>query len=204
MTVGGTAANRQLAGSDADGSSRKVWKGDPDAPVYDPNPLSMRTRAAARNGAAIVAGGSGNAMAASTLSLSPASVPPMPAAVPRHLQTSMTSLAPRPVASASSHAQSHASPAASTLPAGVEPVLHLDRSLAETLQPRYLQTVGGCVWTNGVDPAVKYRSPMTAAQTIGWDAANPNRTLEFFGVAQHATRTFTMKDLNGQIETLGL
>ncbi len=77
----------------------------------------------------------------------------------------------------------------------VTPVLYLELDHAKTLVAGLQQDIGGCVSTNGVDPHVKYRHPLTTSHRVGWNVANT--TLEFFGVAQHATKPLTTRRLYG-------
>jgi hypothetical protein len=65
------------------------------------------------------------------------------------------------------------------------PVLKMDAATANSLQPQYIQGVGACIATPGVDPSEKYRHPQTSQQVHGWNAHNG---LEFFGVSQHGRK----------------
>ena len=75
------------------------------------------------------------------------------------------------------------------------PILHLDHPHVQTLRSGYHQDVGGCVWTAGVDPAVKYRHPLTTSHNIGWNVQNS--ALEFFGPGPHAIRDLSTQRLYG-------
>lgn len=197
FTVGGTARPLHTVSSPLRSSQQPpAWQADPSAPVWDPHAdlKAKREEQAAK--------------LAATRRIAEAIRAREPDAgdVPRHLQTSFSSLAPRspsstsklpPLRSASSSPpglHSSSAPLSSSHRPST-PLLHLDRPLAQTLRPAYHQSVGSCVWTSGVDPAEKYRSPITTNHTIGWDVAN--RSLEFFGVGQHSIKEFGNKRLYG-------
>lgn len=131
----------------------------------------------------------------------PAAAPSFSPASPSYAPHAPTLLPP--VYSAAPAASSSSATAASIPPLNFSaarpatPVLHLDLEHALTLSARTLQEVGGSVWTNGLDPATKYRHPLTTSHRIGWNLEDPNKTLEFFGVNQHATRELSIKRLYG-------
>lgn len=62
-----------------------------------------------------------------------------------------------------------------------EKSLFLDAGMALAMQPQTLQGVGCAIQTPGIDPAVKYKYPVTSQHTYGWN----KNSLEFFGVAQY-------------------
>lgn len=64
-----------------------------------------------------------------------------------------------------------------------------NREAALLMRTHKFQTLGIACRTVGVDPALKYRTPIATSHEYGWRApsANNNRpALEMFGVAEHA------------------
>lgn len=146
-------------------STTKVWRGDPDAPRWNPNVPFPPTAAAtaSRNAGHTIVNGT------TRQPISP---------------TNSQKRAQATLSSSKSSSSSAALPIVSLEARPATPVLRLDSTLAKTLMPKYEQDIGGCVWTNGVDPHVKYRHPITSSHVVGWE----NKSLEFFGIGQHGTR----------------
>jgi len=107
---------------------------------------------------------------------------------PTHLEPLQN--APQPSAAAAASFEQASPP-----PRPVTPVLFLDHATARALIPAYQQDIGGCVQTNGADPHVKYRFPLTTSQRIGWNVANT--TLEFFPQPARPVRTLSNRRLYG-------
>ena len=224
FTVGGTARSRYLpTPNSAAAAATKTWRGDPDAPRWPPAP----TTTASRNGANIVNGGQ-TARAGPLSQRYPESPPPETRRTqPAHLQATLN-LFSHPVPPSHPHHNLRATPPASVPALNLDPlvrpatpVLHLDLALAKTMMPKYEQDIGGCVWTNGVDPTEvstftpskthscctaaycllfalclqKYRHPLLASHRIGWDASQ--RTLEFFPRHAQGARQLRPETLYG-------
>jgi len=64
-------------------------------------------------------------------------------------------------------------------------LVKMDASTALSFQPQYVQGVGACIMTPGVNPNIKYKHPQTSQQVLGFDQKN----LEFFGVSQHGRKS---------------
>lgn len=207
-TVGGFTSNRYSAPAEG-ANAPKVWRGDPDAPIWNPaRPGETTSQRAALQMLAEKQSSRHSAQPTSTQRY-PASErnSQAPADVPRHLQSTYASFAPPARRQPQYSEPAAASSSSSSVPAGVPalelapngrpktPVLHLDLQTAKTLKPQYLQDIGSCVWTNGVDPAVKYRHPLTTSHQVGW--AIQNRTLEFFGSHAQAARSLSASALYG-------
>lgn len=219
-TVGGFTSSRYLAPAEGK-NAPKVWRGDIDAPMWNPSkPGETTTQRAAAQIMAEKQQSGRNHISPSRQHPTPPSdfqrtqqqqQAPAPV-VPRHLQSSYSSFAPpartqyRPTAAADTggvpsldlapfgqQQQSHANSPPAVRP--TTPVLHLDLQMARTLKPQYLQDIGSCVWTNGVDPSVKYRHPLLSSHRVGWGIQN--KTLEFFGRSTHAARDLSNKTLYG-------
>lgn len=65
-------------------------------------------------------------------------------------------------------------------------VLKMTTATALSLQPSYVQGVGACIATPGVDPNIKYRHPQASSQVHGWSA---KQNLEFFGVSRYGRKS---------------
>ena len=58
------------------------------------------------------------------------------------------------------------------------------------------QTLGDACRTEGLDPAAKYRMPLTSSHEVGWrarSASNARPNLEMFGVAEMAKKSYVTK-----------
>lgn len=67
------------------------------------------------------------------------------------------------------------------------------REQALLMRTHMFQTLGDACRTAGVDPAEKYRAPVTAAHEVGWQvgrarSAGARPTLEIFGVSEHGIK----------------
>jgi len=70
------------------------------------------------------------------------------------------------------------------------------REAAFLMRAHKFQSLGDACLTDGVDPGVKYRAPMTNAQDYGWRAptsSNTRKSLEMFGVAEHGRKSVVKK-----------
>lgn len=81
------------------------------------------------------------------------------------------------------------------------PPMYLDAESSFSLQPQSLQSVGTAVFTEGVDPRLKYKTPLTSSQNIGWRS---HQSLEFFGVSEHGTRNMDINRLYGSRQGVNL
>lgn len=163
-TVGGTAPSK-LATT---GSTTKVWRGDPDAPRWDP-----KTREFINTNKSSPSRAAGQSIINGQQTIKQ-----------QHQQQQQQQ------ESDSTRFDSVDGVRPST------PVLSLDLALAKTLMPKYEQDIGSCVWTNGVDPSAKYRHPILASHQIGWKA--PATLEFFTrGAGPNATRDLSTKRLYG-------
>lgn len=67
------------------------------------------------------------------------------------------------------------------------------REQALLMRTHMFQSLGDSCRTAGVDPAAKYRAPVTAAHEVGWQvgrarSAGTRPTLEMFGVSEHGIK----------------
>ncbi len=70
------------------------------------------------------------------------------------------------------------------------------RTAAKLMLSHTLQTLGDACRTDGMDPGDKYVAPQTAAQEVGWyaaNAANGRRNVELFGVAEYGVKNMRKK-----------
>jgi hypothetical protein len=70
------------------------------------------------------------------------------------------------------------------------------REAALLMRSHKFQTLGDACLTEGVDPGLKYRSPLVSSHEYGWRAptsSNTRKSLELFGVSDHGRKQVVQK-----------